>query len=80
MLLYYDLSGKKEILGLWISENESKLKWLKIFDELRLRGLEDVFFISMDGLNGLEEAANCCFPDAVIQRCIVDLIRNSVKS
>ena len=77
--LAYDLSGKKEILGLWISENESKTEWLKIFDELKFRGLEDVFFISMDGLNGLEEAASCCFPDAVIQRCIVHLIRNSVK-
>ena len=79
VVLTYDLSGKKDILGLWIADSESKTEWLKIFDELKNRGLEDVLFISMDGLRGLEEAASKCFPDAVIQRCIVHMIRNSVK-
>ena len=79
VILAYDLSGKKDILGLWISDSESKTEWLKIFDELKSRGLEDVLFISMDGLKGLEEAANSVFPEAVIQRCIVHMVRNSVK-
>jgi len=79
VVLAYDLSGKKDILGLWIEEKESTNQWLKIFDELKSRGVEDVLFISMDGLSGLEEGARTIFPDAIIQRCIVHLIRNSVK-
>lgn len=79
VVLAYDLSGKKDILGLWIDEKESTNQWLKIFDELKSRGVEDVLFISMDGLSGLEEGARTIFPDAIIQRCIVHLIRNSVK-
>lgn len=75
----YDLSGKKDILGLWIDETESTTMWLKIFDEIKNRGVEDVLFISMDGLKGLEEGAKSIFPNAVVQRCIVHLIRNSVK-
>ena len=52
---------------------------LKIFDEIKLRGVEDILFISMDGLGGLEDGARSIFPEAIIQRCIVHLIRNSVK-
>ena len=52
---------------------------MQIFDELKRRGVEDVAFISMDGLPGLEEGAKAIFPKAVIQRCIVHLVRNSMK-
>ena len=52
---------------------------MQIFDELKARGLEDVVFISMDGVSGLEEGAKSIFPDVVVQRCIVHLIRNSIK-
>lgn len=79
VILGYDLSGKKDILGLWINENENKAQWMQIFDEIKNRGVEDVLFISMDGLPGLEEGAQTIFPNAVIQRCIVHLIRNSIK-
>lgn len=79
VILAYDLSGKKDILGLWIDEKENKAQWMQIFDELKNRGVEDVLFISMDGLSGLEEGAKTIFPDTIIQRCIVHLIRNSVK-
>ena len=79
VILAYDLSGKKDILGLWIDETESTTMWLKIFDEIKNRGVEDILFISMDGLKGLEEGADSIFPNAVVQRCIVHLIRNSVK-
>lgn len=79
VILAYDLSGKKDILGLWIDESESTSQWLKIFDEIKTRGVEDVLFISMDGLKGLKEGAKAIFPEAIIQRCIVHLIRNSVK-
>lgn len=78
-ILGYDLNGHKEILGLWLNESESKNYWMQIFDELKSRGMEDVFFISMDGVSGLEEGAKSIFPKVVVQRCIVHLIRNSIK-
>lgn len=78
-ILGYDLNGHKEILGLWLNESESKNYWMQIFDELKSRGMEDVFFISMDGVSGLEEGAKSIFPKVAVQRCIVHLIRNSIK-
>ena len=78
-ILGYDLNGRKDILGLWVAESENRHQWMQIFDELKVRGIEDVGFISMDGLPGLEEGASAIFPKAVIQRCIVHLIRNSMK-
>jgi len=78
-ILGYTLEGKKEILGLWLNETESKHKWMQIFDEIKSRGVEDIFFISMDGVSGLEEGAKAVFPEVVVQRCIVHLIRNSVR-
>lgn len=79
VILGYDLQGKKEILGIWLSENESKNYWMQIFDEIKARGVEDIFFISMDGVSGLEAGAKAIFPSVVVQRCIVHLIRNSIK-
>lgn len=78
-ILGYDIRGQKEILGLWLGESESKNYWMQIFDEIKARGVEDIFFISMDGVSGLEQGARAIFPGVVVQRCIVHLIRNSVK-
>lgn len=78
-ILGYTLSGDKQILGMWLNESESKNRWMQIFDELKSRGVEEVFFMSMDGVSGLEEGARSIFPNVVIQRCIVHLIRNSIK-
>lgn len=78
-ILGYAMDGSKEILGLWLNETESKHKWMQIFDEIKARGVEDIFFLSMDGVSGLEEGARAIFPDVIVQRCIVHLIRNSIK-
>ena len=78
-ILGYDLQGHKEILGLWMDASESKNYWMQVFDELKSRGVEDVFFISMDGVSGLEDGARAIFPGVVVQRCIVHLIRNSIR-
>ena len=67
------------ILGLCLNESESKHTWMQIFDELKGRGVEDVLFICMDGVSGLEDGAKAIFKDVVVQRCIVHLIRNSIK-
>ena len=78
-ILGYDLDGQNDILGLWLNESESKHTWMQIFDELKTRGVEDVLFICMDGVSGLEDGAKVIFKDAVVQRCIVHLVRNSIK-
>jgi transposase-like protein len=78
-ILAYDIDGHKDILGLWLNESENKHTWMQIFDELKTRGVEDVLFISMDGVSGLEEGAKAIFPQTVVQRCVVHLIRNSIK-
>src|SRR5690625_373462 len=78
-ILGYTMDGKKDILGLWLNETESKHQWMQIFDEIKARGVEDIFFISMDGVTGLEEGARSIFPNVIVQRCIVHLIRNSLK-
>ena len=79
VILGYDVDGLKDILGLWLSESESKHQWMQIFDEIKNRGVEDVLFLSMDGVSGLEEGAKAIFPNVTVQRCIVYLIRNSIK-
>lgn len=78
-ILGYDVDGRKDILGLWLNETESKHTWMQIFDEIKNRGVEDILFISMDGVSGLEEGAKAIFKDVVVQRCIVHLVRNSIK-
>lgn len=79
VILGYDVNGVKDILGIWISETEGKHYWMQVFDEIRARGVEDVLFISMDGVSGLEEGARSIFKDVVVQRCIVHLVRNSIR-
>ena len=79
VILGYDVNGIKDILGIWIGEAEGKHYWMQIFDEIKGRGVEDILFISMDGVSGLEEGAKSIFRDVVVQRCIVHLVRNSVK-
>src|SRR5699024_2466277 len=78
-ILGYDMDGGKEVLGVWLNETESKHTWMQIFDEIKSRGVEDIFFISMDGVTGLEDGAKEIFKGVVVQRCIVHLIRNSLK-
>ncbi len=79
VILGYDMDGMKDVLGIWIGDSEGKHYWMQIFDELKGRGVEDVLFICMDGVSGLEEGARSIFKDVVVQRCIVHLIRNSIK-
>ena len=79
VMLAYDVNGCKDVLGLWVNETESKHAWMQISDELRARGVKDLGILSMDGVSGLEEGAKAVFPHATVQRCIVHLIRNSIR-
>lgn len=71
-----DTEGVKDVLGIWIEASESATKWSHIFQEIKDRGVEEIFFISMDGLTGLAESIEPIYPEAIIQRCIVHIVRN----
>jgi putative transposase len=70
--------GAKEILGLWIEQNEGAKFWLRVMNELKNRGVEDVLIAIVDGLKGFPEAITAVFPQAQVQTCIVHLIRHSL--
>ena len=71
--------GTKEILGLWIEQTEGAKFWMRVMNELKARGLGDILIAVVDGLKGFPEAINAVFPDAVVQTCIVHLIRHSMN-
>jgi putative transposase len=71
--------GSKEVLGLWIEQNEGAKFWLKVINELKTRGVRDILIACCDGLKGFPEAIEAVFPNAVVQTCIVHMIRNSAR-
>ena len=71
--------GTREVLGLWIEQNEGAKFWLKVMNELRNRGLEDILIAVVDGLKGFPEAITAAFPEAQVQTCIVHLLRHSLS-
>jgi len=79
MVIGIDLDGNKDVLGIWIGENESAKFWLTVLNELRNRGVQDILIVSVDNLNGFSEAISACYPDAEIQKCIVHQVRNSIR-
>ena len=70
--------GTKEILGIWIEQTEGAKFWLRVMNELKNRGAQDILIAVVDGLKGFPEAINAVFPQTVIQTCIVHLIRHSM--
>ena len=78
-VLGVNMEGKKDILGLYLSESEGANFWLSVLTDLNNRGLQDILIASVDGLKGFPEAINSTFPDAKIQLCIVHMVRNSLK-
>ena len=79
VVLGVNLRGEKEVLGLWLAENEGAKFWLSVLTELRQRGVQDIYIASMDGLKGLPEAVNVVFPKTLTQLCIVHLVRASLR-
>ncbi len=76
-----DLEGRKHVLGIWIgdSKGEGSKFWLSVFSELKNRGVDDVLIVVCDGLNGLPDAIEAVWPHAVIQTCVVHLLRGSFR-
>lgn len=71
--------GQREVLGLWIAENEGAKFWLSVMNELRNRGVQDILIAVVDGLKGFPEAITAAFPETVVQTCIVHLVRHSLN-
>ena len=71
--------GQREVLGLWIAENEGAKFWLSVMTELRNRGVQDILIAVVDGLKGFPDAINSAFPETMVQTCIVHLVRHSLN-
>ena len=79
IVLGINKEGYKEIMGIWIGENESSKFWLGVLNDLKQRGVNDILIMCSDNLTGIKQAIETAFPNTVQQRCIVHMIRNSVK-
>ncbi len=79
LALAVNTNGQKELLGIWISQNEGAKFWLGILTELKNRGVQDILIACVDGLTGLDDAIQTAFPKAWVQLCIVHMVRNSLK-
>ncbi len=73
------MEGQKELLGMWLSENEGAKFWLNVLTELQNRGVKDILIACIDGLKGFPDAINTAFPNTQIQLSIVHMVRNSMK-
>ncbi len=71
--------GRRDVLGIWIEQTEGAKFWLKVFNELKSRGVDDILIAVVDGLKGLAEAIETVFPRTTVQTCILHLIRNSLE-
>lgn len=79
LALGVNLEGHKELLGMWISENEGAKFWLGVLTELQNRGVKDILIACVDGLKGFPDAISAVYPQAQVQLCIVHMVRNSMK-
>ena len=74
-----DVDGKKEVLGIWVEHTEGAKFWLRVMNDLKARGIDDVLIVVCDGLTGLPAAIEAVWPDALVQTCIVHLTRASLR-
>ncbi|HCL4436196.1 TPA: IS256 family transposase [Salmonella enterica] len=79
LALGINTEGQKELLGMWLAENEGAKFWLSVLTELKNRGLQDILIACVDGLKGFPDAINSVYPQTHIQLCIIHMVRNSLK-
>ncbi len=79
LALSVNMEGHKELLGMWLSENEGAKVWLNVLTELQNRGVKNILIACVDGLKGFPDAINTVYPETQIQLCIVHMVRNSIK-
>lgn len=79
LALGINMTGEKEVLGLWIAQTEGAKFWLQVVTELKNRGVQDIFIACVDGLKGFPEAIEAVYPKTAVQLCIVHMVRNSLN-
>ncbi|WP_341280738.1 IS256 family transposase [Paenibacillus sp. FSL H8-0537] len=79
MVIGIDLEGCKDVLGMWIGENESSKFWLNVLNDLKNRGVQDILITCVDNLSGFTQAISACYTQTEIQKCIIHQIRNSTR-
>jgi putative transposase len=79
LALGINTEGQKELMGMWLAENEGAKFWLSVLTELKNRGLQDILIACVDGLKGFPDAINSVYPQTHIQLCIIHMVRNSLK-
>ncbi|MAZ38704.1 MAG: IS256 family transposase [Legionellales bacterium] len=79
LALGVNVDGQKELLGIWVSQNEGAKFWLNVLTELKNRGVEDILIACVDGLTGFPEAIHAAYPNTQVQLCIVHMVRNSLR-
>jgi len=78
-VLAIDIEGQKDVIGIYVGENESSKFWLSVLNDLKNRGVKDILILCADALSGIKDAINAAFPNTEYQRCIVHQIRNTLK-
>src|SRR3546814_2893678 len=78
LALCIQADGQRDVLGLWIEQTEGAKFWLKVMNDLKTRGVQDILIAVVDGLKGFPEAVNAVFPQTTVQTCIVHLMKNSL--
>ena len=79
LALAINMEWKKELLRMWISENEGSKFWMQVLTEIQTREVKDIYIANVDGLKGFPEAINTVFPKTKVQLCVVHMVRNSLK-
>jgi transposase-like protein len=79
LALGVSVEGERDVLGMWFQEAEGAKFWMQVLNELRQRGVQDILICCVDGLNGFPEAIEALYPQALVQTCIVHLIRHSLR-
>jgi putative transposase len=79
VVLGVNMDGNKDILGIWIGQNESSKFWLSVLNDIKSRGVRDVYVFCVDGLSGFRESIEAAYPNAQIQRCIIHQTRSSTR-
>ncbi len=79
MSRFINIEGQKELLGMWLAENEGAKFWLNVLTKIKTHGLNDILIASVDGLEGFPDAINTVYPEARIQLCIVHMMRYSLR-
>ncbi|UWV48057.1 IS256-like element ISCth4 family transposase [Acetivibrio thermocellus] len=79
IVLAIDIEGQKDVIGIYVGENESSKFWLSVLNDLKNRGVKDILILCADALSGIKDAINAAFPNTEYQRCIVHQIINTLK-